>query len=90
VHVAQVDFRGGIRPVSRILQLESHLAHIGGNILVANWLSVDEGLLYNNLELTITVSSKTDYKKPCLWKISIMERDTVKGKDGLYEIVQAY
>ncbi len=63
MHVAQVNFWGGISPVSRVLEFKSHLSHICCDFFVANWLPVDERLLNNNFEFPSLATSKTQYKE---------------------------
>ncbi len=42
-----------------------------------------------DLELTFHRTSKTENCHSCFWKICVVERDTVKCKDGLDKIVEA-
>jgi hypothetical protein len=65
------------------------LAHIISYLFIAHRLALNIGLFSNNLEFTTLVTAKAKNRKPCLRKIGIVKRDSIEGKDGLDEIIEA-
>ena len=51
--------------------------------------TADEGLLADNLELTLAVAPETEYREAGLGKIGVVQGDAVEGEDGLDEVVEA-
>ena len=72
-----------------VLQLEAHALHVVGNFLVGHMATADEGLLTDNLELTLAVAPEAEYDKAGLREVGIVQGDTVEGEDGLDEVVEA-
>ena len=89
VHIAKVNIRSSIGPVTRILEFETHLAHVVSNLFIAHWLSVDEGLLNDNLKISVLVAPKAKNSQSCFREIGIMECYAVEGKNGLNKIIEA-
>ncbi len=90
MHVTQVNFWGGISPVSRVLEFKSHLSHKCCDFFVTNWLPVDERLLNNNFEFSSLVTSKTQYKETRLGEIGVVESYSIKGKNWLNKVIKTY
>ena len=89
MHVAQVDFGRGIRPVAWILEFKAHILHECCNLIVAHGLAVYIGLLGYDLEFAALVTAKAKHGESCLGEIGIVKGNSVEGKNRLDKIIQA-
>ena len=73
MHVAEVDFWCCICPATKIFKFKAHLAHVIGNFFIVYRLAINKGLLRYNFEFATLIATESENRKPCLWKICIME-----------------
>ena len=59
MHVAQVYFGSGIRPVPWVLEFKAHLLHERCNFFIIHGLPIDIGLFGNDLEFSSLVTTKS-------------------------------
>lgn len=72
VHIAEVDFRHGIRPIARIAQFKSHVFHECLDFYVRDRQAFNKGLLHNDFEVTVCRPAKSDDSEACFGKVSIV------------------
>ena len=88
VHVAKIYVRGGIGPVARITQFESHIMHIFFYLAVIDMYALNERLLNHYFEFPILGTTKAEYRQTRLRKIGIVKGYPVESQNGLDEIIK--